>query len=167
MVTGPRPVFPVLSPVLMGQNPTQVLLFCCLLTVLKFPLIGLKFQLFSYVGYCRNGIRVLKTSSLNSVMCLFPSLLKKNDFSFAQVENKEVKKRILNDPVTFTEKFSEHAKSICEALLAKEVDKRMGLKNGTCDGLRAHPFFSSINWRKLDAGKKGHFGRSHVYIFLC
>ncbi|KAF5902614.1 centromere-associated protein E, partial [Clarias magur] len=69
-----------------------------------------------------------------------------------KVENKEVKKRILNDPVTYTEKFSENAKSLCEALLAKEVDKRMGFKNGTCDELRSHPFFSSINWRKLDAG---------------
>lgn len=70
----------------------------------------------------------------------------------SQVENKEVKKRILNDPVNYTEKFSENAKSICEGLLAKEVDKRMGFKNGTCDELRAHPFFSPINWRKLDAG---------------
>lgn len=75
--------------------------------------------------------------------------------TFAQVENKEVKKRTLNDPVAYTEKFSENAKSLCEALLAKEVDKRMGFKNGTCDELRSHPFFSSINWRKLDAGMIG------------
>ncbi|KPP72877.1 rhodopsin kinase-like [Scleropages formosus] len=69
-----------------------------------------------------------------------------------KVENKEVKKRILNDPVTYTEKFSENAKSICEGLLAKEVDKRLGFKNGGCDELQAHPFFSGINWRKLEAG---------------
>ncbi|XP_016422140.1 rhodopsin kinase-like isoform X2 [Sinocyclocheilus rhinocerous] len=69
-----------------------------------------------------------------------------------KVENKEVKKRILNDPVTYPESFSEKAKSICEALLAKEVDKRLGFKSGSCDELRAHPFFSEINWRKLDAG---------------
>lgn len=72
-----------------------------------------------------------------------------------QVENKEVKKRILSDPVTYTEKFSENAKSLCEGLLAKEVEKRMGFKNGTCDELRAHPFFSTLNWRKLDAGMMG------------
>lgn len=106
------------------------------------------------------------------------SLGEKINFSFSQVENKELKKRILNEPVTYTEKFSENAKSICEALLAREVDKRLGFKNGTCDELRAHPFFSSINWRKLDAGMmgwqqlifffflKGHFGKTHVYIFL-
>ncbi|CAG5857681.1 unnamed protein product [Menidia menidia] len=69
-----------------------------------------------------------------------------------KVENKVVKKRILNDPVTYPEQFSENARSICEGLLHKEVDKRLGFKDGTCDELRAHPFFSQINWRKLDAG---------------
>lgn len=69
-----------------------------------------------------------------------------------KVENKVVKKRILNDPVTYPEKFSDKARSICEGLLVKEVDKRLGFKNGSCDELRAHPFFSEINWRKLNAG---------------
>lgn len=69
-----------------------------------------------------------------------------------KVENKEVKKRILNDPVIYPEKFSESARSICEGLLGKEVDKRLGFKNGSCDELRAHPFFCEINWRKLNAG---------------
>ncbi|XP_046887034.1 rhodopsin kinase GRK1 [Hypomesus transpacificus] len=69
-----------------------------------------------------------------------------------KVENKEVKKRILNEPVTYPEKFSENAKSICEGLLCKAVDKRLGIKNGTCDEIRAHPFFNQINWRKLDEG---------------
>ena len=69
-----------------------------------------------------------------------------------QVENKEVKKRILNDPVTYPEKFSEKAKSLCEGLLAKAVDDRLGFKDGSCDELRKHPFFCEINWRKLDAG---------------
>ncbi|XP_034433808.1 rhodopsin kinase GRK1 [Hippoglossus hippoglossus] len=69
-----------------------------------------------------------------------------------KVENKVVKKRILNDAVTYPEKFSESARSICEALLSKEVDKRLGFKNGSCDELRAHPFFSEIHWWKLNAG---------------
>uniref|UniRef100_A0A3P8U871 G protein-coupled receptor kinase n=1 Tax=Amphiprion percula TaxID=161767 RepID=A0A3P8U871_AMPPE len=69
-----------------------------------------------------------------------------------KVENKVVKKRILNDPVTYPEEFSENARSICEGLLHKEVDKRLGFKDGSCDELRAHPFFSEINWRKLNAG---------------
>ncbi|KAI1899685.1 hypothetical protein AGOR_G00064320 [Albula goreensis] len=69
-----------------------------------------------------------------------------------KVETKDLKKRIINDPVTYPEKFSENAKSFCEGLLAKEVDKRLGFKNESCDELRAHPFFSDINWRKLNAG---------------
>ncbi|MBN3275333.1 RK kinase, partial [Polyodon spathula] len=69
-----------------------------------------------------------------------------------KVENKEVKKRILNDPVSYTEKFSEEAKSFCEGLLEKDVTKRLGFKDNSCDELRVHPFFSTINWRKLDAG---------------
>lgn len=70
-----------------------------------------------------------------------------------QVENKVVKKRILNDPVTYPEKFSESARSICEGLLCKEVDKRLGFKNGSCDELRAHPYFNQINWMKLNSGQ--------------
>ncbi|TNN37994.1 Rhodopsin kinase [Liparis tanakae] len=33
-----------------------------------------------------------------------------------------------------------------------EVDQRLGFRNGCCDELRAHAFFSDINWRKLNAG---------------
>ncbi|KAG8452140.1 hypothetical protein GDO86_004073 [Hymenochirus boettgeri] len=69
-----------------------------------------------------------------------------------KVENKDLKNRILNDPVTFSEKFSFECKWICEALLEKDHKKRLGFKNGTCHDLRVHPFFRSINWRKLEAG---------------
>lgn len=72
---------------------------------------------------------------------------------YFKVENKVVKKRILNEAVVYPEKFSENARSICEGLLVKEVDKRLGFKDGSCDEMRAHPFFSEINWRKLNAGQ--------------
>ena len=73
-------------------------------------------------------------------------------FCCFQVENKVVKKRVLNETVVYPEKFSENARSICEGLLVKEVDKRLGFKDGSCDEIRAHAFFSEINWRKLNAG---------------
>ncbi|KAL7845954.1 hypothetical protein AOLI_G00241460 [Acnodon oligacanthus] len=82
------------------------------------------------------------------------------------MENKEVKKHILNDPVTYTETFCENARSICEALLYKVVDKRLGFKNGTCYDLHSHPFFSSINWRKLDAGVRFKEGSSFIHSLL-
>lgn len=69
-----------------------------------------------------------------------------------------MKERMLTRVVEYPENFSENAKSLCEGLLVKEVDQRMGFKNGCCDEIRAHPFFNDINWRKLNAGT--------IYYFL-
>ncbi|XP_046903172.1 rhodopsin kinase GRK1-like [Hypomesus transpacificus] len=69
-----------------------------------------------------------------------------------KVERDELKDRILNGTVVYPESFSENSRSLCDALMAKEVDKRMGFRNNSCDEIRTHPFFASINWRKLDAG---------------
>lgn len=69
-----------------------------------------------------------------------------------KVEREEMKERMLTRVVAYPENFSENAKSLCDGLLAREVDKRMGFKNGCCDEIRAHPFFGDINWRKLNAG---------------
>ncbi|XP_075895982.1 rhodopsin kinase GRK1-like [Nelusetta ayraudi] len=85
---------------------------------------------------------------------LFEFLAAKNPFRNRgeKVEREEMKERMLTRVVDYPEGFSENAKSLCEGLLAREVDKRMGFKNGCCDEIRAHPFFSDINWRKLNAG---------------
>lgn len=64
-----------------------------------------------------------------------------------------MKRRILNDPVTYCAKFSESSKLFCEALLEKDPNKRIGFKNECCNELKAHAFFTDINWRKLVAGK--------------
>ncbi|KAM9805158.1 rhodopsin kinase GRK1-like [Neosynchiropus ocellatus] len=69
-----------------------------------------------------------------------------------KVEREEMKERMLTRVAVYSENFSENAKSLCDSLLAKEVDKRLGFRNGNCDEIRAHPFFSNINWRKLNAG---------------
>lgn len=72
--------------------------------------------------------------------------------SLVQVEREEMKERMLTRVVEYPDNFSEHAKTLCEGLLAREVDKRMGFKNDCCDEIRAHPFFKDINWRKLNGG---------------
>lgn len=83
------------------------------------------------------------------------------------MENKVVKQRVLNDPVTYPEKFSEEARSICEVLLCKEVDRRLGFKDGSCDELRAHAFFRKVNWTKLNAGQKQKMTDvAALFIFL-
>ncbi|XP_038658681.1 rhodopsin kinase GRK1 [Scyliorhinus canicula] len=85
---------------------------------------------------------------------LYEMIAAKGPFRYRgeHVENKEVKRRILNDPVTYSEKFSEPSKLFCEALLEKDPEKRLGFKNDGCDEIKAHPFFKNINWRKLEAG---------------
>lgn len=88
--------------------------------------------------------------------------------SSAQVEREEMKERMLNRVVTYPDNFSEHAKSLCDGLLAKEVGQRMGFKNNCCDEIRAHPFFKDINWRKLNAGTHSLFimYEAHASFYL-
>ncbi|XP_072477979.1 rhodopsin kinase GRK1 [Notamacropus eugenii] len=69
-----------------------------------------------------------------------------------KVENKELKQRIISEPVKYTEKFSKASKDFCEALLEKDPAKRLGFKNGSCDELRVNVLFKDINWRQLEAG---------------
>ncbi|RMC22902.1 hypothetical protein DUI87_00088 [Hirundo rustica rustica] len=63
-----------------------------------------------------------------------------------KVENKEVTRRILNDPVSYSDKFSAAAREACEGLLAKDPQARLGFRDNSCAQLKAHPFFGSINW---------------------
>ncbi|XP_045422667.1 rhodopsin kinase GRK1 [Lemur catta] len=69
-----------------------------------------------------------------------------------KVENKELKQRILSEAVKFPEKFSPPSKDLCEALLQKDPEARLGFRDQSCDGLRAHPLFKDLNWRQLEAG---------------
>lgn len=69
-----------------------------------------------------------------------------------QVENSEVARRILNDPVSYTPKFSKECKDLCEGLMEKNPEKRLGFKNNECEELKNQPFFKEINWGRLEAG---------------
>lgn len=71
---------------------------------------------------------------------------------FLQVENDEVARRILNDPVPYTPTFSKDCKAICEGLMEKDPGKRLGFKNNECADLKRQPFFKEINWGRLEAG---------------
>lgn len=72
---------------------------------------------------------------------------------FFQVENEEVTRRILNDPVSYTPNFSKACKDICEGLMEKDPVKRLGFKNNDCTELKDHSFFKEINWGRLEAGE--------------
>ncbi|XP_029957397.1 rhodopsin kinase GRK1b [Salarias fasciatus] len=69
-----------------------------------------------------------------------------------KVENSEVTRRILNDAVAYTPAFSNDCKDICEGLMMKEPEKRLGFKNNECAELKNQPFFKDINWGRLEAG---------------
>ncbi|XP_030648400.1 rhodopsin kinase GRK1b [Chanos chanos] len=69
-----------------------------------------------------------------------------------QVENSEVTRRILNDPVSYPDTFSADLKAICEGLMEKDPEKRLGFKNNDCSILKSQPFFKDLNWGRLEAG---------------
>ncbi|XP_069738565.1 rhodopsin kinase GRK1 [Phaenicophaeus curvirostris] len=69
-----------------------------------------------------------------------------------KVENKEVTRRILHDPVSYSEKFSPAARAACEGLLAKDVGNRLGFQGNDCAQVKAQPLFAEVNWGRLEAG---------------
>ncbi|KAM4619818.1 rhodopsin kinase GRK1b [Polymixia lowei] len=69
-----------------------------------------------------------------------------------QVENTEVTRRILNDPVSYSANFSNDCKAFCEGLLEKDPAKRLGFKNNECAELKNQPFFKELNWGRLEMG---------------
>uniref|UniRef100_A0A3B3ZFR6 G protein-coupled receptor kinase n=1 Tax=Periophthalmus magnuspinnatus TaxID=409849 RepID=A0A3B3ZFR6_9GOBI len=70
----------------------------------------------------------------------------------SQVENEEVARRIINDPVNYTPAFSKDCKDLCEGLMMKDAATRLGFKNNECAELKSQPFFKDINWGRLEAG---------------
>ncbi|XP_068785602.1 rhodopsin kinase GRK1 [Struthio camelus] len=69
-----------------------------------------------------------------------------------QVENAEVTRRILHDPVSYSERFSPAARAACEGLLAKDPGARLGFSGSDCAQLKGHPLFAGLNWGRLEAG---------------
>jgi 3-phosphoinositide dependent protein kinase-1 len=50
--------------------------------------------------------------------------------------------------MTFPPEISAEAKSLIEGLMVIDHDARLGA-NGTYDALKAHPFFTGIDWQNL------------------
>ncbi|XP_067113148.1 rhodopsin kinase GRK1b [Osmerus mordax] len=69
-----------------------------------------------------------------------------------QVENTEVTRRILNDPVSYPDNFGKECMAMCEGLMEKDPAKRLGFKNNDCADLKNHSFFKELNWGRLEAG---------------
>lgn len=91
-----------------------------------------------------------------------------------KVKREEVERRVLNEIERYSPKFSESARTLCRGLLQKvslgrikhrrkftlqEHTLRMGSRrtgrrpeNGAVE-IREHQFFTTVNWRRLEAGK--------------
>uniref|UniRef100_A0A2C9GSP1 G protein-coupled receptor kinase n=1 Tax=Anopheles atroparvus TaxID=41427 RepID=A0A2C9GSP1_ANOAO len=71
-----------------------------------------------------------------------------------KVKREEVDRRVKEDPEKYSHKFSDEAKSLCQQLLVKVVKSRLGCRNGRYGAreVKLHPFFNSINWKRLEAG---------------
>ncbi|XP_057177426.1 G protein-coupled receptor kinase 5 isoform X1 [Triplophysa rosa] len=70
------------------------------------------------------------------------------------VSREETERRVLEMTENYGNKFDEDTQSICKSLLAKSPKERLGCgsRNGS-DAIKAHPFFKSINFTRLEAGR--------------
>ncbi|XP_056658340.1 G protein-coupled receptor kinase 4 isoform X2 [Monodelphis domestica] len=68
-----------------------------------------------------------------------------------KIKREEVDRRVKEDQEVYSEKFSEEAQSICRMLLTKDPRKRLGCKGEGAAGVKLHPFFKGINFKRLEA----------------
>uniref|UniRef100_A0A8C6VHD1 G protein-coupled receptor kinase n=1 Tax=Naja naja TaxID=35670 RepID=A0A8C6VHD1_NAJNA len=69
-----------------------------------------------------------------------------------RVKREEVEKRVQEDQEQYSDKFSEDAKAICKSLLTKDPKQRLGNKGEGGVQVKQHPFFRTINFKRLEAG---------------
>eukprot|EP00794_Sanderia_malayensis_P005327 gene5327-5996_t len=70
-----------------------------------------------------------------------------------KVKREEVERRVKEDKETYSEKFTDPSREICEQFLQKDVSERLGCKNTSISqSIKQSEFFSKINWVCLEAG---------------
>uniref|UniRef100_A0A8C1PNA0 G protein-coupled receptor kinase n=1 Tax=Cyprinus carpio TaxID=7962 RepID=A0A8C1PNA0_CYPCA len=69
-----------------------------------------------------------------------------------RVKREEVEKRVQEEEEEYSDKFTEDTKGICRMLLAKDPKQRLGCQADGAAGVKAHPFFKNINFKRLEAG---------------
>ncbi|QQP48942.1 G protein-coupled receptor kinase, partial [Caligus rogercresseyi] len=72
-----------------------------------------------------------------------------------KVKKEEVDRRTREMEEPYSKKFSEGAKSLCKALLAKKVSDRLGCSSGRhgAKDVMSASWFSDMNWRRMEATK--------------
>ncbi|CAI9560117.1 unnamed protein product [Staurois parvus] len=69
-----------------------------------------------------------------------------------RVKREEVEKRVQEEQESYSDKFSEYAKSICTMLLAKDPKQRLGCNEHGASKVKQHQFLGNINYKRLEAG---------------
>ncbi|ELK04913.1 G protein-coupled receptor kinase 5 [Pteropus alecto] len=69
-----------------------------------------------------------------------------------KVKREEVDRRVLETEEVYSHKFSEEATSICKMLLTKDAKQRLGCQDEGAAEVKRHPFFRSMNFKRLEAG---------------
>uniref|UniRef100_A0A667WIN3 G protein-coupled receptor kinase n=1 Tax=Myripristis murdjan TaxID=586833 RepID=A0A667WIN3_9TELE len=69
-----------------------------------------------------------------------------------RVKREEVEKRVQEEQEEYNDKFTEDTKAICRMLLTKDPKQRLGCLAEGAVGVKAHPFFKNINFKRLEAG---------------
>ncbi|KAL3315241.1 G protein-coupled receptor kinase 6 [Cichlidogyrus casuarinus] len=81
------------------------------------------------------------------VMGLAPFRRRRNE----RIKREDFDRRVCEEPEEYDSKFSEHAKSLCQALLAKKVDKRLGCNGSGAKAVKEHAWFDRVNWDRYEA----------------
>uniref|UniRef100_A0A4W5MKE1 G protein-coupled receptor kinase n=1 Tax=Hucho hucho TaxID=62062 RepID=A0A4W5MKE1_9TELE len=69
-----------------------------------------------------------------------------------QLMGKEMERRIQEMEEEYKKTFSSETKDFCRSLLTKDPRQRLGCRKCGVEGVKSHPFFSTINFRRLEAG---------------
>ncbi|XP_019513523.1 PREDICTED: G protein-coupled receptor kinase 4 isoform X7 [Hipposideros armiger] len=68
-----------------------------------------------------------------------------------KIRREQVERRVKEDSEDYSGKFSEDAESICRMLLTKNPKQRLGCQGDGAAGVKRHPVFKDINFRRLEA----------------
>ncbi|XP_065071074.1 G protein-coupled receptor kinase 5-like [Rhopilema esculentum] len=70
-----------------------------------------------------------------------------------KVKRDEVERRVKEDKETYSSKFTDTARDICEQFLQKNHTQRLGCKDKDQQSIKLHPFFKHIDWASLESGE--------------
>ncbi|KAI9474162.1 MAG: kinase-like domain-containing protein [Benjaminiella poitrasii] len=68
---------------------------------------------------------------------------------FKGEDEDEIFDAVLEDKIVFPKEMSKESVSICEALLERNAEKRLGSGKLDAQEIKAHPFFAGVNWEDM------------------